>query len=91
MCLTVQAMPILEEKVRVQKLEVMLSMARCNSFTYPLNCLPIIWNGAENASSPHRQLFFQAVVEGLVEDLLAKVTNDHLKSFNPLQQNIHLG
>ena len=39
-----------------------------------LKCFTIIWNGAEIASSPHLQLFFQAVVEGLVEDLLAKVT-----------------
>ena len=34
-CLTAQAMPILEEKAQVQKPEVMLSMARCNSFTFP--------------------------------------------------------
>ena len=33
------------------------------------------WDLAENASSPHLlELFLQAVVEGLVEDLLTKVT-----------------
>ena len=72
-CLTAQAMPILEEKAQVQKPEVMLSMARCNVSHFLFHNY-VIWNGAENASSPHLQLFFQAVVEGLVEDLLAKVT-----------------
>ena len=75
MYLTAQAMPTLEEKVQAQKPEVMLSTARCNSFTFP----ELFHNFIGILLKMHHlliylELFLQAVVEGLVEDLLTKVT-----------------
>ena len=71
MFLTAPAMPILEERLQVQKQEVTLSMERWNCVTnlgYP-SMYNITWTHHFKLT-----LQFKAVVEGLVEDLLEKVT-----------------
>ena len=84
-CLTAQAMPILEEKAQVQKPEVMLSMARCNFFTFPVSQLcHLEWSWKCLISSSTVVLSGRCRRPG--GGPAGKGDHHHLRSFKHLQQ-----